>query len=595
MQSLDMGLPTSHRVDSVSGKDVISCKTSGSCDTVKVGIEGDLKSSIDEGNATNALQRQVWQEVCDDETEAMDEVNCKMDNKFEDKDEKVSEKVSEKVGEKVGENVSEKFAGLGNEFVNEDFNEKTDETGERKQMQVIVNKVSETNFDQIGSAAADNIEKLGDENYVDKDSQNSEITIVPKKVSINYNNIMKFCLILSLSGFPLGWDVATSSSVLSNINFPIKITSSWEFGLIISCFHIGCCCGSLILGNQLTNLKNLLQLAILIYAFGSILQVLAVFFMNKWGLWPFILGRLIIGFGCGTLGVVSPVYTQELVVGGNKTSFYLSFHQILVAGTIFLGNLINYCLNSWKNYIYFIEIVKIGYISFYFCLIWWLPNSIKYFKITKQYTQLWLIYNRLIINLNETVFQQILNTPIQNMEKFSKETIRPMIIGCLIMVFQQFTGINYFFYYGTIIFPAPISIVILCFINLLASFFSSWLIQKVKLKLILTISSYLMSIVLIIYSNLGQFTNSPSILIVLTTLFIILFAISWGPGAGIMVNLTSHGNPLIMSGAIASNWLSNCIITLITPWMIAQTGFLYGCFFATMLIILGTFVHYFIE
>jgi SP family sugar:H+ symporter-like MFS transporter len=578
MQSLNMGLPSSHGVDSVSAKDVSSFKTSESCDAVKVETEGDLKSSIGEGYATNALQRQIWQGVCDDETEALDEGKCRVENKFEDEDKKVNEK----------------FAGLGNEFVNEIFNEKTDGTGERKQVQVIVKKVSDTSFDQIG-AADDNIEKLGDQNHFDKESQNSEIMIVPKKISINYNNIMKFCLILSLSGFPLGWDVATSSSVLSNINFPIKITSSWEFGLIISCFHIGCCCGSLVLGNQVANLKILLQLAILIYAFGSILQVLAVFFMNKWGLWPFILGRLIIGIGCGTLGVVSPVYTQELVVGGNKTSFYLSFHQILVAATIFLGNLISYCLNSWKNYIYFIEIVKIGYISFYFCLIWWLPNSIKYFKITKQYNQLWLIYNQLIINLNETVFQQILNTPIQNIEKFSKETIRPMIIGCLIMFFQQFTGINYFFYYGTIIFPTPISIVILCFINLLASFFSSWLIQKVKLKLILTISSYLMSIVLIIYSNLGQFTNSPSILIILTTLFIILFAISWGPGAGIMVNLTSHGNSLIMSGAIASNWLSNCIITLITPWMIAQTGFLYGCFFATMLIILGTFVHYFVE
>lgn len=419
---------------------------------------------------------------------------------------------------------------------------------------------------------------------------------VPKRVSINHRNILIFCLILSLAGFPLGWDVATSNSVLANAYFPVQFTSSWVFGMVISTFHIGCCFGSLALGNKLANLKNLLQLAISIYGLGSILQILGIYFCNQLTIWPFIIGRFIIGIGCGTLGVVGPCYMQEMIVGGGKTGYYLSFYQIMVASIIFVGNLTNYYLSWWANYIYLVEIIKVVYVVIFHCLIWWLPNSIKYFKILKQYNQLWITYNKLIINLNDVVFQQIINTPLNNFDiKFTRAQIKPLLIACSIMVFQQFTGINYFFYYGTIIFKSREALLILGFINLVSSFFSCWLIQKVRLKLILSISSYLMGIILIIYANLGQFTDFSAILIALTTVFIFLFAFSWGPGAGIMVNLTSNGNPHIMAGAIASNWLTNCLITMITPWMISNAGFLYGYVFAVMLLILGTFIHYFVE
>lgn len=408
-------------------------------------------------------------------------------------------------------------------------------------------------------------------------------------VSINYTNISRYCLILSLAGFPIGWDIATSSSVISNQYFPVRITSSFKFGTIISSFHLGCVFGSLYLGTKLVNLKNLLQLGVLIYGFGSMLQIFGLYCVQ---LWLFIVGRVVIGIGVGTLGVVGPMYMQELIVGGNKAGFYLSFFQIIATSTILLGNLINYALNKWFYYIYLIEFIKLWYMCTFLGLIYFLPSSIRYFRIMNMYDELLEVFNKLINNLNDSVFERIIHSPIKANHNVDYKLT---IIGCLIMMFQQFTGINYFFYYGNIIFESEEAILVLCGVNLFATFVALWFIKLLKLKHILITSSFLMSVILIVYSNIGQFANHTLPLLMLTTLFVIVFAASWGPGAGVLVNLISQNNSNVVSAAIAASWLANCLVTMITPWMIQNTGFLYGYFFSIMLVILGIFIYYFIE
>ena len=414
-------------------------------------------------------------------------------------------------------------------------------------------------------------------------------------VGINSHNILKYCLILSLCGFPFGWDVGTSSATISNEFFPYQNLSSLEFGLIVSCFHFGCSIGSVCLGQWKINLKTLLHITISLYALAAALEVIFLYCTQLY-IWGYIIGRFFGGISCGGLGVIGPLYMNELIIGGSNKRLYLSFHQTVVASTIFIANGISWISTDWPDLIYLYHYSKLLYSICFHSLLWFLPKSIRYFSMRQDYPQLWTIYNKLIYNLNESVFMQIIKTPdTTDSSVLDRCGIKKLIICCIILICQQLTGINYFFYYGSIIFKSQSIIVVLCLVNLLASLSSGWVINRYSIRYILIAASFLMCGDLVVYANVGQFTNMYWLLITMTFTFIVLYAISWGSGAGILVNISSNGSSTIMSWATATSWLANWIITMVSPWMVVKLGFLYGYIFSGFLIILGLFIFWCIE
>ncbi|KAF8187140.1 monosaccharide importer [Pholiota molesta] len=162
--------------------------------------------------------------------------------------------------------------------------------------------------------------------------------------------------------------------------------------------------------------------------------------------------------------------------------------------------------------------------------------------------------------------------------------------GIFLQAWQQLTGINFIFYYGTTFFKSagmanPFIITIICdVVNTVATICSLPFIDKVGRRRLLIIGAAGMCvcefIVAIVGVTVGNVQADGSVnlvaqrvLIAFVCIYIVFFAMSWGPVAWVV---TAEVFPLSIRGkgmslSVASNWLWNFGIGYATPYLVNPT------------------------
>ncbi len=146
---------------------------------------------------------------------------------------------------------------------------------------------------------------------------------------------------------------------------------------------------------------------------------------------------------------------------------------------------------------------------------------------------------------------------------------------------QQWTGVNFIFYFGTTFFqdlgtisnPFLIGL-ITTLVNVCSTPISFWTIERVGRRPLLLWGALGMVVCQFIVAIAGTADGkNPSTVraeIAFICIFIFFFASTWGPGAWVVIGeifplpIRSRGVGL----STASNWLWNCIISVITPYMV---------------------------
>ncbi|KAJ5248802.1 hypothetical protein N7468_000253 [Penicillium chermesinum] len=150
--------------------------------------------------------------------------------------------------------------------------------------------------------------------------------------------------------------------------------------------------------------------------------------------------------------------------------------------------------------------------------------------------------------------------------------LRRTVLGTSLQMMQQWTGVNFVFYFGTTFFtqlgtisnPFLISM-ITTIVNVCSTPISFYAIEKLGRR-----PSSCGFIVAIIGVTDGQNPHAVSAMIAFICIYIFFFASTWGPGAWVVIGeiyplpIRSRGVAL----STASNWLWNCIIAVITPYMV---------------------------
>jgi len=175
---------------------------------------------------------------------------------------------------------------------------------------------------------------------------------------------------------------------------------------------------------------------------------------------------------------------------------------------------------------------------------------------------------------------------------------RRLLLGVVLQMFQQLTGANYFFYYGTTIFKATgisnsyVTAMILGGVNFGSTFLGLWFIERFGRRKCLIWGAIWMGCCFILFASVGAFsldnktpTNSPkagAAMIVFACLFIVAFASTWGPMIWAVVGELYPGRyrAFGMSLATASNWGWNFLLAFFTPFITADIGFKFGYVFA---------------
>ena len=179
----------------------------------------------------------------------------------------------------------------------------------------------------------------------------------------------------------------------------------------------------------------------------------------------------------------------------------------------------------------------------------------------------------------------------------SNSNLRKTILGTSLQMMQQWTGVNFIFYYSTPFLQSTGAIsntflisLVFTLVNVCSTPLSFYGMEKFGRRTLLLFGALGMLICQFLVAIIGVtqgFNNSSTLpdgttrannisavnaQIAFIAIFIFFFATTWGPGAWVLIGevfplpIRSRGVAL----STASNWLWNTIITVITPYMVGK-------------------------
>jgi SP family sugar:H+ symporter-like MFS transporter len=408
----------------------------------------------------------------------------------------------------------------------------------------------------------------------------------------------------AFGGFLYGYDTGTISGIITMDFFNKKYghpaangtyALTWsDQSLVVSILSAGTFFGALLgypAADYLSRRWGLI-LACLIFSVGVAFQTAAT------ALPLFVVGRVVAGLGVGIISCIVPMYQSECApkwIRGVIVSAYQWFITIglLIAAIINNGTK---DMNSYSSYR-----IPVG-----IQLIWAtilaggmfiLPESPRYLVMKGHIEQA----ARSQAKLNSTTIDdpkveasiKEFTANLELMKQYGshsyadcfkmtpQKNLYRTLVGIFLQAWQQLTGINFIFYYGTTFFKSsgisqPFLITIATnVVNVGMTIPGMLLMDKLGRRKILIIGAAGMLvcefIIAIIGTIVGQSNEAAQkTLIAFVCIYIAFFASTWGPAAWVVTGelYPASIRAKCMSFSSASNWLWNFILAFITPFMV---------------------------
>jgi SP family sugar:H+ symporter-like MFS transporter len=454
------------------------------------------------------------------------------------------------------------------------------------------------------------------------DEELHDLVEYPQNISFDliwsYNRVISKCLLVAFAGFIFGYDTGTiggileltsAKAVLGELGIDGYQIPSVIHGLIISMYHIGCIAGGFTIVRLADYMgrRRPIQIAMCCYITGITIQITTVF-THKW--WQFMIGRMVTGLCIGSAGVLGPMLISETapsVIRGSLTSMY----GLMITVGILIGSIAIFITKQTinGNEAWIVPLfIGMGIAFIVACGIFFTPESPRYLisigKVEEARCSLASVDEKDIENTIETIKSKL------DLEKnaiqvgfvemvSNKHNFKRLVIGMSLMLFQQMSGIDYFFYFGTTLFKSVgisdsyATLIILAAVNHCMSWVGLYVVERFGRKPSLLIGAFVEFICMIIYSTVGstmikldgtsEENKVPgTIMIVFTCVFVMVFAITWATSVAVVC---SEVFPLqIRSKAfglsIAFNWGANFFIAFCTPVITEHIHYMYGYVFA---------------
>lgn len=448
-------------------------------------------------------------------------------------------------------------------------------------------------------------------------------------MSLTPNDIKKYCFIAALAGLNLGIDIGSIGSLVTSFNsFKAQYPNLSDFntGVVISMLNLGGLFGGLFFAKvdnyRFNDIKFMICLNLGIVLLGQFVQIYG---FQSWQM--FTLGRFIFGLGQGGNNVLCPLYISQVCtifnqlvglniqkpVGKSKMSYF----QLMITLGICCGNISNYIYKTyiqntfwqWRMPILTNFLVT----TTMFNLMYWCspsPNDMQQ-QVNNKLVKLFSTYNKNDMFEIESFNEKPIKTTRTNIKENAFKKMwngQPLYlwrvtIGCLILIFQQFTGINYFFYYSSLIFNnirhVPIDLIKISFsiINFLATLASFSIIKRWSPKKVLLTGYIGCCTNMFIFSSLGLVQNitssSNSLITILmacsTAVFITFFALFIGPITFIIIDAVlpreSEVKTLGFGISNSFSWTTSFLIGTLTPTMNTLIGMNYGYIFCGITVV----------
>ncbi|KAI1177989.1 general substrate transporter [Nemania sp. FL0916] len=465
-----------------------------------------------------------------------------------------------------------------------------------------------------------------------------------KEASLDYSPLPRVSsrsfamgLLVSMGGLIFGYDTGQISGFLEMPDFMRRFGeasddgtysfSAVRSGLIVALLSIGTLIGALVSAPIADKIGRRLSITLwsIVTSVGFIIQISSGTAYEQ-----VVVGRLIAGFGVGALSLLVPMYQAETAPPWIRGALVCAYQLFITLG-IFLAALFNLATYdtqknssaSWRIVIGLGWIFTIG-LGAGILLFGETPrHAYRKGRVDEARATLMRVYgapaNHWAIHTQmeeieskfraESKVESGLIGGYIEMFKAPRMSYR-IALGVALQMFQQLTGANYFFYYGTTIFQSVqissfITQVILNTINFSVTFIGLYLVEHYGRRKSLIVGSIWMFICFLIFASVGHFLldidapeNTPTagiVLIVFAAIFVLGYATTWGPMVWTLIAeiYPSKYRARAMALATASNWTWNFLIAFFTPFITKAIDFRYGYVFAATNVVGGLIVYFF--
>ncbi|KAF6830618.1 MFS monosaccharide transporter [Colletotrichum musicola] len=437
------------------------------------------------------------------------------------------------------------------------------------------------------------------------------------------------CAFASFGGIFFGYDSGYINGVLGATAFIQKVEgdrnatsiNESDSSLIVSILSCGTFFGAIIAGDvaDWIGRKWTVIFGCFIYMIGVVIQMLTGIGSP---LGAIVAGRLIAGLGVGFESAIVILYMSEICPKKVRGALVAGYQFCITIGLMLASCVVYATQNRVDESAYRIPIgIQFPWAVILGGGLMLLPDSPRYFvkkgrladataslarlrgqPADSEYIQVELAeivaneeYERQLIP-STTWFGSWANCFSGGLSK-SNSNLRKTILGTSLQMMQQWTGVNFIFYYSTPFLKSTGAIentflisLIFTLVNVCSTPLSFWTVERFGRRTILLygaagmlICQFLCAIIGVTVGFNHTHTNADgesiadnisavNAQIAFIAIFIFFFASTWGPGAWILIGevfplpIRSRGVAL----STASNWLWNTIIAVITPYMVGE-------------------------
>ena len=396
--------------------------------------------------------------------------------------------------------------------------------------------------------------------------------------------IIGVCFVAALGGLLFGYDTGVINGSLKFVQLKFELTPAMK-GFAASSALIACIFGAAFAGTLSDRLgrKKVLILSAILFLVSAIGTALPKTLLQ------FIIFRFIGGLGVGAASMTSPMYIAEITPARIRGRM-VSVNQFAIIFGMLVVYFINYFIagcgdEAWNTetgwrWMFGSESVPALMLLILMSLV---PETPRW--LTKQNRKDEAL--RILSRVDGQKFAETEMAAIEDAISHESASLRQLfqpgmkivlIIGVVLAVLQQVTGINIFLYFGSEIFEkiggenidaALLQQVIVGAVNLLFTIIAIWTVDKLGRKPLMIIGSTGMGISLFAMGFAGCYQATGLWLLFFVLGYIACFALSVGPVTWVILSeiFPTKIRGRAMGIATVCLWLANTVVSQTFPMM----------------------------
>jgi len=406
-------------------------------------------------------------------------------------------------------------------------------------------------------------------------------TLAEEKGSIVY--VMLVCMVAALGGLLFGYDTGVINGAIGPLKAHFVLDANWA-GWATGCALVGCAIGAAIAGvlSDWLGRKKVLILSAILFLISAVGTALPK------NITIFIIYRIIGGLGVGAASMSSPMYIAEISPARIRGRM-VSVNQFAIVTGFLVVYFVNYFIalqgdqmwnqeSGWR-WMFGSEALPALLLL---VLLFFVPESPRW--LTKQNRSDEALEILARVDGAEYAKTELLEIKdaITHESGSLKQLLQPgmkivLVIGIVLAVLQQVTGINVFLYFGTEIFKkmgsetnaALLQTVVVGAVNLTFTIIAIWMVDRLGRKPLMMIGSVGMGLSLL-GMGLMAYVQKTDLWVLLFILgYIACFALSVGPVTWVILSeiFPTRIRGRAMAIATVCLWVANYLVSQTFPMM----------------------------